>query len=189
MIHGGLPSIPDPDTVTLEELRRDIADQDIQAPLLIDVLTLLSQGKMHVQLELKGPLTDPQAILDAVESTYGDQKTDLVQYSGFDAPKLMFMKELAPTVPRSLTFDKPLPENWLEQAKEIGACFVDFRYSTVTSEIVQKAHENGIRVMAWFNGQHDDTEEELRTLIEQGVDRVCCNRPDRLQAILASSSS
>jgi len=77
VIHGGLPSIPDPDTVTLEELRRDIADQDIQAPLLIDVLTLLSQGKMHVQLELKGPLTDPQAILDAVESTYGDQKVTI----------------------------------------------------------------------------------------------------------------
>lgn len=46
------------------------------------------------------------------------------------------MKDLAPEIPRSLTFRDDVPDNWLELALEIGAIYVDFRFSKVTAEMV-----------------------------------------------------
>lgn len=56
--------------MTLQELRREAKEENIQTPLLYDVLTLLSNAKMTVQLELKGPLTDPKKIISIVRDTY-----------------------------------------------------------------------------------------------------------------------
>lgn len=47
------------------------------------------------------------------------------------------MKELAPDIPRSLTFRDEVPSDWLDLAKKIDAVFVDFRFSKVTAEMVQ----------------------------------------------------
>lgn len=37
--------------------------------------------------------------------------------------------------------------------------------------------------MAWFPGGYEETEQDLVRLIELGVHRACCNRPDKLQSI------
>lgn len=43
--------------------------------------------------------------------------------------------------------------------------------------------------MAWFPGSYDDTEDDLKDLIRLKVDRVCANRPDKLQMLLQTFTS
>lgn len=38
--------------------------------------------------------------------------------------------------------------------------------------------------MAWFPGGYEETDEDLQRLIDIGVHRACCNRPDKLQVLL-----
>ena len=38
--------------------------------------------------------------------------------------------------------------------------------------------------MAWFPGRYDETEDDLATLIDLEVDRICANRPDKLQLLI-----
>ena len=74
VIHGGKKGIPEPDTMNLDEFRPDGYDPDsCQAPLLLDVLQILADGNMHAQLELKGPLSDPETFLAIVNETFGDR--------------------------------------------------------------------------------------------------------------------
>jgi len=46
------------------------------------------------------------------------------------------------------------------------------------------AKENNIKVMAWFPGSYEETEEDLEKLINFGVNRICGNKPNLLQKLL-----
>src|SRR3990167_3657977 len=171
VLHGGAEGIEEPNIFTLEELHQ----QASQVPLLYDVLDILSKGNLFVQLELKGPLTDPEQIISIVSDTFGTShvriseisfffpfsifciQKERVQFSGFNPEKLVKMKELIPEIPRSLTFGDFVPEDWLDQVKSVGACYVDFRFSCVTRELVKVQINSNFSLSIFnplFNRQH-----------------------------------
>ena len=80
VIHGGKKDVPEPDTVTLSELR---AECDETAPLLKEVLDFLSGHEIIAQLELKGPLTDPDVLLKVITDSYNGQEVSLDNYFGY----------------------------------------------------------------------------------------------------------
>ena len=50
-------------------------------------------------------------------------------------------------------------------------------WNETTKEICDKAHKNGMAVIAWFGIQDDDSLKNYKKLINKGVDVICCNYP------------
>ena len=48
----------------------------------------------------------------------------------------------------------------------------------VTKELVDKAHENGMPVMAWFKFDDHEDDKSYERLFGCNVDCICCNKPD-----------
>lgn len=55
-------------------------------------------------------------------------------------------------------------------------------YPIVTPEMVKKAHENGVKVLPWT----PDTEEQMKSLADMGVDGIISNYPDKLVKLFGS---
>jgi glycerophosphoryl diester phosphodiesterase len=51
-------------------------------------------------------------------------------------------------------------------------------YKQITKEFVQRAHDNGIGVLAWFCLDDKEDEHIYRFMFECGVDVLCCNKPN-----------
>ncbi len=76
-------------------------------------------------------------------------------------------------IPTEHIFGNP-PEDAIERALSVGAKRVSCHISHLTSEFVQKAHENDIQVIAW----PPNTVEEAKKAMECNVDLICTDRPD-----------
>ena len=50
-------------------------------------------------------------------------------------------------------------------------------WSDTTKEICDKAHENGMAVMAWFGLADKENTELYKQLINNGVNTICSNVP------------
>ena len=50
-------------------------------------------------------------------------------------------------------------------------------WSDVTKKVCNKAHKNGMAVLAWFSLDDEETNEKYKKLIDKGVDVICSNFP------------
>ncbi len=50
-------------------------------------------------------------------------------------------------------------------------------WTNINKEVCDKAHENGMAVMAWFFMSDKESYAIYEGLIEKGVDIICCNDP------------
>ena len=72
------------------------------------------------------------------------------------------------------------PEAIVDRALEIGARQLAPRGDIVTPELLDRAHRNDLQVVCWTINQA----EEMRGLIDAGVDGIMTDYPDRLVAAL-----
>eukprot|EP00545_Synedropsis_sp_CCMP1620_P011805 CAMPEP_0119004508 /NCGR_PEP_ID=MMETSP1176-20130426/1177_1 /TAXON_ID=265551 /ORGANISM="Synedropsis recta cf, Strain CCMP1620" /LENGTH=352 /DNA_ID=CAMNT_0006956217 /DNA_START=296 /DNA_END=1354 /DNA_ORIENTATION=+ len=170
-------------------------------PTLQQVLELVKESKMVVKIELKGPGT-VRPVLDLV-TRMGMQKQ--CHYSSFDHSRIQLVRELHPEldehgthVYRTGALFKTVPEDFIALALAVGATEAHLPYSACTVERIQQIHASGMGSMAWFRGpvgMTQDTTETFhtvgnedenmyRTVLETGVQQLCCNRPDLLVAML-----
>ena len=54
---------------------------------------------------------------------------------------------------------------------------INVYWRDATREVCKKAHKNGMAVLAWFDIVEQGNEKEFISLIENGVDIICCNDP------------
>jgi glycerophosphoryl diester phosphodiesterase len=164
-------------------------------PTLRQVLELYRGKNIVVKIELKGPDTT-LPVLKLVE------ELDMVSqchFSSFHHDRLQHIRHLHPERHANGThvyqtgalFFEPVPEDFVEQALKVGASEVHLRYDTCTLPRIHAIHEAGMTSMAWLRGPlammpcSDVQEEDLyRTLLETGVQQLCCNRPDVLLRVL-----
>ena len=73
-----------------------------------------------------------------------------------------------------------LHPHFVQMLESCRAHEAHIRYNHITSSVVSNLQSHSYRVMAWYGGNVDDSEEELLTCIEAGVTKLCTNRPDRL---------
>ena len=57
-------------------------------------------------------------------------------------------------------------------------CF-NLYHKDITKEFVDKAHENGNAVMAWFKMNEKEDEDIYKQLFDYGIDIICCNEPNK----------
>ena len=72
------------------------------------------------------------------------------------------------------------PEAIVERALEIGARQLAPRGDMVTAELLERAHRDDLQVVCWTVNQPED----MRALIDAGVDGIMTDFPDRLVAAL-----
>ncbi len=57
-------------------------------------------------------------------------------------------------------------------------CF-NIYHKDITKEIVDKAHENGNGVMAWFKMKDVENDDVYKRLFDCGINVICCNEPNK----------
>lgn len=63
---------------------------------------------------------------------------------------------------------------------------INLYYKEINEEIVSKAHENNIGVLAWFYMTDDETEDVILNLIKCKVDIICTNDPRKILNIISN---
>jgi glycerophosphoryl diester phosphodiesterase len=173
-------------------------------PTLEQVLLDLKPSGTIVKIELKGPgVVEP--VLELVERL---GMIDQCQYSSFDHERLALLRRLRPdrnaatgkyVYQTGALFDKATPpDDFIQQAVKVGASEVHLRYDACTVDNIRAIHNAGMGSMAWFRGpvgmksdvatKYWDIGNEdascYKTVMETGVEQLCCNRPDVLVAML-----
>ena len=104
----------------------------------------------------------------------------------FSPGVLRNVRRLDNTLMTGLLFDampKGGPQAIVERALEIGARQLAPRGDLVTPELLERAHRSDIQAVCWTVNRP----EEMRALIDAGVDGIMTDYPDRLVAALNES--
>jgi glycerophosphoryl diester phosphodiesterase len=166
-------------------------------PTLEEVLLDLKGTGLQVKIELKGPGT-VEPTLALVERLKMENQC---AYSCFDHKKIRQLRQLRPDrgmYPTGALFDRNLPDNYIEIAKECGASEIHLQYDTCTAERVNAIRQAGMRSMAWFRGPVGMAEDAKKrywdigneddrcyeAVLDTGVDELCVNKPDILINLL-----
>jgi glycerophosphoryl diester phosphodiesterase len=159
---------------TFDEIRKLDAGKGESIPTLQELLDL-ARGKVKLLIELKdGTATEPAMRL--VEKNGMENE---VSFTSGNTETLKRVRELNASIPTEHNFGQP-PDDAIDRALSIGAKRVSCHISHLTSEFVQKAHENSLQVIAW----PPNTVEEAEKAIKCGVDLLCTDRPDIVTANL-----
>lgn len=103
-------------------------------------------------------------------------------FSSFHDPVLARLRELEPTARVAFLVSPRDAERPLERAAGVGAEALNPWLGMASAELVAAAHAEGLVVYPYTV----DPEEDMRRLLDLGVDGMFTNRPDRLRALLSS---
>jgi glycerophosphoryl diester phosphodiesterase len=152
-------------------------------PTLSKVFDVL-EGKLLVNVELKAPdrSRDTSLVAPVLEVVREHGMERRVLFSSFNSHVLRAMKQLAPDIPIGLLYapDSPMYARraWLDPFEPHEAR--NPHYSLLTGPIVRWYHGRGLRINTWTVNEPD----EMRRLIEAGVDAIITNKPDVLKDVL-----
>ena len=155
---------------TLEELKEFDAGKGESIPALEEVMDLV-KGKAGLIIEIK----QPQA-KDAVVKRLKDKGLEEeVLLASFDARVL---KGIPAEIGRALlSYRNPLLSFYL--AGEISAAFLGLKYTLVNQKVIDKAKEEGIKLLAWTVNE----EKDISKMIGLNVDAIASDYPDRVKTI------
>ncbi|MGB8956324.1 MAG: glycerophosphodiester phosphodiesterase [Tumebacillaceae bacterium] len=150
-----------------------------KVPTLEEVIRAFGR-RMFFNIELKNsylPMPTLEHRTIALLRHYRLERGVLV--SSFNHQSMHLFRQLAPDIPTGLLFDCVLVEA-PPYAKSLGAAALNPYYMCVTQERVQEAHANGLGINVWTVNDADD----MKQMIELGVDAIITNHPDRLRALM-----
>lgn len=178
---------------TLAEVRSYDAGNGEHIPTLLEVIDLVRPTSVRLCLELKyEPFTkdpirsEPEAMATAEEVIKILHETnfiDRVVVTSFSQNVLKRAKELEPRLPIVLD---PSPQDGTLSPKQVMdqvvpyANIVAYYYPHIDKAFMDESRLAGICVWAW----DPDKEEDIKRVIDLGVDGVMTNRPDRLNRVL-----
>ena len=145
----------------------------IKIPTLKEVYELLAPTGMIVNVEIKS--SDP-AIIPACHKIAADcGMEDKIIYSSFDHFQIERMRELDGSAFIAPLYNFNLLNPW-NYCLDIGARAAHPKLSQIRRRpyYVTECHNRGIRVHPWTA----NTEEDIRLLLEAGVDGIITNYPD-----------
>lgn len=181
--------------VDLADTRQLDAGLGEHLPTLKEVIDLVRPTAVRLCLELKfephtlDPLhSEPEALETAVEVVKilrEENFIDKVVVTSFSQNVLRRAKELEPRLPAVLD---PSPQDGTLTPKQVMAQVVPcanvvaYYYPHIDKEFMDEARLAGIQVWAW----DPDKPEDIRRVVDLGVNGVMSNRPDIVNQVLAS---
>ena len=166
------------DSESAQEINRSYFEQypDVKIPTLREVLELVKPGTMEINIELKtGIFWYPEIERKVLELVKEEGMEDRIIYSSFNHYSVQKIKELSPEA---------------ETAYLIGDVMLDVAAYTKNTGIkglhpalfhvkmadfLKEYKESGIALRVWTVNEKD----QIRWLIDEGVDAVITNYPDR----------
>jgi len=177
---GGRGEVAD---ATLEEIRRLDAGGGARVPTLEEVLDAFG-GRIPFNLELKrgsrGEYPGMEAA--AMEAVARRGLLERTLFSSFYDSVLEVLRGVSPEARIALLISPRLPQGAVDRARRVGAEALNPERSLVDPELVESAHGAGLAVYVFTV----DDAEEMRRLLDLGVDGLFTNHPGRMRAILAS---
>ncbi len=155
--------------LTLKEIKQFVTDKDEKIPTLEEALDFMDK-KARIFIELK-------------ETGYESSVVSLIKDKGlvenvmivsFHEDVLQKIKELSSKIETGLIYVQH--KNPIKAALELKAAYLLPMYRFVHTANVQKAHENGLKVLVWTINKP----EEVKEYAEKGVDGIASDKPDIL---------
>ena len=163
--------------LTWDELStyRTIED-NLTMPRLRDVMEL-TKNKIFMNLEIKDPRADlvfPFIVKLIEEYNYFDQ----IAISSFYHEYYNKIEEYNNNNENKIVFGF-LYHNGQQDLFDFSkkGHTLNIYWTDATKEVCDKAHENGMAIQAWLSLTQEESTEIYKTLIQNGVDIICCNVP------------
>ena len=160
--------------LTFDELRSLDAGMGEKIPTLEEILRF-TMGKAKLEIELKVPEA-AEPTIQLVEELNAEK--DVIVIS-FIHELLERVHDLNPNIKTGALFFE-VPKDILQRALKVHASSIHVYYRNVNSELVKEAHRSGLEVAVW----NPNRIEEMREMIDLGVDAIGSDRPDRLIQLL-----
>jgi len=158
---------------SVNELRQLDAGGGQRIPFLSEVLALID-GRAGLNIELKGPNTAKPVIRYLAENLPPTWPKERILLSSFEHEQLSEAKKIDPDYPRAaLYWTNPIDFDFV--VNELEAIGINPYLPTVTPEMVEEAHQRGLKVLVYTVNEKEDIE-RMRAI---GVDGVFTNYPDR----------
>ncbi|MBI5832387.1 MAG: glycerophosphodiester phosphodiesterase [Armatimonadetes bacterium] len=154
--------------LTLAELRALDAGDGALIPLFGEVLDLV-RDRILLLCELKGDGTADAAVAAVRKAGMVEQ----VVFSCFDLDRIARVRELGDEL-RITGIHSAFDADALARLVDLRAEHMDICWQALTVDQVATIHAAGLRCRGW----NPDTEADIRTTLELGVDSVSSNYPD-----------
>jgi len=166
---------------TLAEVRVLDAGQGQRVPTLEEVLDHFGEA-IPFNLEIKAGGAGPYRGLEerALAALRSRGLLERTLFSSFFDAVLARLRELEPAVRLGCLVSPRRPERRLERALAVGAEALNPWFGLVTPELVAAAHAADLAVYPYTV----DREEDMRRLLDMGVDGMLTNHPDRLRSLI-----
>ena len=159
---------------TLASIRELDAGKGERIPTLQEVLDL-ARGHVKLHVELKGE--GAEAVVPSVVRERSMAEHVVLTCGNTD--RLKRLRAAEPDFPFEHIFGDPPPDA-IERALSVGASRISVNIRYATADYVRAAQSHGLLVIAW----PPNTEEEMRRMLDLGVDMICTDRADLLLALL-----
>jgi glycerophosphoryl diester phosphodiesterase len=149
-----------------------------RVPTLDEILRLAKERDIIFYLEIKSDATwgVEHAVVAALRDTGEAARVIILS---FDPATLLSVNRLDQTMMTGYLCEHP-SSDLVERSVRAGARQIAPRGDLVTPDLVKKAHEAGLQVVAWTINEPD----QMRRLIAAGVDGIMSDYPDRLASVL-----
>lgn len=173
--------------MTLAQLREldagkwfDREFMDERIPTLEQILQFANDRDVVFYLELKydSAWGMHHALVGALRGVENASRTMVIS---FDRAQIEAVRKLDPGIMTGFLVDA-VDGDPVQTTIDVGARQLCPRADLVTPELVKRAHEKDLLVATWTV----DNPEDMRRLIDAGVDGVMSNFPDRLRAVVSS---
>jgi glycerophosphoryl diester phosphodiesterase len=173
---------------TLDELREvdagmwfDRTFMGERIPTLEEVLEFSREHDVVFYLELKYAAVwgMDHALVAALQKAQSAPRTIVIS---FDPATLTPLRRLDPSIMTGLLVEDAKPD-CIQSAIDLGARQLCPKVSSVTPELVEKAHRSDLQVVTWTA----NTLADMRAMMAAGVDGIMTDFPDRLRALIEDS--
>lgn len=158
--------------LTLKEIKSLITDKGERIPTLEEALELLDK-KVRILIELKEAGVEDQVMKIVRDKSLEDN----VIIISFHEEALRRVREISEKVEMGLIYVKH--KDPIKAALDLKANYLLPMYKFVHSAFVKKAHQNGLKVIAWTI----NTIGEAQECANKGVDGIASDKPDILKQI------
>ena len=155
--------------LTLKQIKELSTEKGEKIPTLEETLDFLD-NKARILIELKEESLE-EKVLAAVQSRKLEKN---VIITSFLEDALRKIRELDKNVETGLIYAKH--KNPLKAALDLKAQYLVAFYKFTHTANVQKAHENGLKIIVWTI----NTREEVEAYAKKGVDGIASDKPDIL---------
>ncbi|MFX1262743.1 MAG: glycerophosphodiester phosphodiesterase [Promethearchaeota archaeon] len=153
--------------LTIEEIKSLDAGEGEEVPLLEEVLDLI-QGRIGINIDLKSFGVEEQILELVIERGMLDSTI----ISSFFLVSIEIVKELNKDVQTGAIFQLGM-EEMVKHTLNVGANAIHPVLPDVTNDLVNQAHEAGLKVNVWGA----DDEADMRRILKWGVDGIITDFP------------